>query len=249
LRGRSNRDRRPIGRWHVCENPECRKRFRPRRGDAKYHNDSCRLQCWQARRKAEAQFKTKQSAEMRLRIFLRGRERAVWLVKQVSGIESIATEQGLLVGETVPGAIAKVRALLPRWQESPCGTDVSGLIRLAPMPSYPTPYDRHERQHLDMCYRATESVFLGMLKEGAIRSISHFLMDPAEYPLPDFQSWWDVVDRRTKYRRDARDFPTAQLRGAQLKDPDEFDPRDGEVQKPEPAMSMSDWLDEEWLKR
>jgi hypothetical protein len=57
LRGRSNRDRRP-GRWHVCENPECRKRFRPRRGDAKYHNDSCRLQCWQARRKAEAQFKT-----------------------------------------------------------------------------------------------------------------------------------------------------------------------------------------------
>jgi len=99
---------------HVCANPGCSKKFRPVRADAEYCSNACKQAHYRARAKAkaaaEALFRVKQNTLD----FEAHQRTAVDLRSKVRGIEVIATNTGVLVAETAPGARALAASLRVR---------------------------------------------------------------------------------------------------------------------------------------
>jgi hypothetical protein len=259
------RGRRPVGGWQECANPDCSKKFRPVRADAEYCSNACKQSHYRVRAKAkaaaEALFRVKQNtldfdAHQRTAIDLRGK---------VKGIEVIATNTGVLVAETVPGARALAASLLPYWRETACQPeDVPALLRR----SDPGPYryseakraEREERSDRDFRYRAAERGFF-FATRAPVHSIAHFAYEPP----PPFKGRAGVAvlvdwDRQLREQRFSEPDPIVPVHpegiyvhpeSVQVDSfaEDEFDPRDGDLQPAGDDKTISDWLDTEWNDR
>jgi hypothetical protein len=162
---------------HVCANADCSKKFRPFRADAEYCSNACKQSHYRARKKAradaEAHFKIKQNTDN----FAAHQRIAADLYGKVRGIEVIATNTGLLVAETTPGARDRAASKLRDWQQTPVPPEnVPALLQLAPIPRYADSAARREREDRDFCYRVAQRDFLHAMKRSA-RSISLFTFD------------------------------------------------------------------------
>jgi len=236
---------------HVCANPDCKRKFRPVRADAEYCSNACKQAHYRARKKAraaaEAVFRVKQNAEN----FEDNKRTAVELRGKVKGLEVIATNTGVLVAETVPGARALAALMLPSWRETVCQPeDVPALLRRSVGPyrySETKRAEREERSDRDFRYRAAERGFFFATRTPA-HSITHFTYQPPtpitypEFPAfmlpPRWSRCWEEDDRPVSEHE-----PTG-VTGEEV--PDEFfDPRGGDIQSVE-DRSISDWLDADW---
>jgi hypothetical protein len=187
---------------HVCINPDCSKKFRPVRADAEYCRAACKQSHYRARKRAKAEaealFRVKQNTDN----FASHQRAAVDLYGQVKGVEVIATNTGILVAETAPGAREQAASMLPEWQQTAVQPEtVPALLRLAPMPRYADRAARKEREDRDFCYRAAQRNFLAAMK-GSVHSIAHFTFEPPPPVEPvrePAQSrplrWWEEDDR------------------------------------------------------
>jgi hypothetical protein len=201
----------------VCANPDCSKKFRPVRTDAEYCSNACRQAHYRARNKAraraEAVFRIAQNAHN----FESNKRTAIDLYSKVKGVEVIATNTGILVAETVPGARAQAASNLPNWRETPCEpADVPELIRVAGPYRYSETgrAQRKERAERDFRYRVAERDFIAAMK-GPVHSIAHFTYEPppvtysepVRYSEPSVQSprwsrpdWWDEDRPKSEYQ-------------------------------------------------
>jgi hypothetical protein len=160
-----------------CANPDCNKRIRFTRSDAEYCSNACKQAHYRARQKAkaaaEALFKIKQSTDN----FESHQRIATELYSKVRGIEVVATNAGILVAETAPGAREQAASQLPEWQQTLVGPEaVPAMLRLAPVPRYADSATRRAREDRDFCYRVAQRDFLAAMKRSA-RSISLFTYD------------------------------------------------------------------------
>jgi hypothetical protein len=244
---------------HVCANPGCSKKFRPVRADAEYCSNACKQAHYRARAKAkaaaEALFRVKQNTLD----FEAHQRTAVDLRSKVRGIEVIATNTGVLVAETAPGARALAASLLPYWRETAC--QLPALLRR----SAPGPYrysekkraEREERSDRDFRYRAAERGFF-FATRAPVRSIAHFAYEPP----PPFKGRDGVAALADWDRQlhEAEPDPIVPFDPEGIfvhpdsvqVDPfveDEFDPRDGDIQPAAGDPTISDWLDTEWEDR
>jgi hypothetical protein len=137
-----------------------------------------------ARAEAEAIFRVAQNTHN----FESNQRTAIDLYSKVKGVEVIATNTGIIVAETVPGARELAASHLPNWRETPCEPDdVPGLIRKAAIARYSSKADRLERAPRDFRYRVAERDFLAAMKGPQVHSIAHFKHEPdapITYPPP-----------------------------------------------------------------
>jgi hypothetical protein len=220
---------------HVCANPGCGKKFRPVRADAEYCSNACKQAHYRARTKAKAEAEAHFRIKRNTLDFEANQRAAIDLYGKVRGIEVIATNTGVLVAETVPGARALAALMLPDWQQAPIQPqDVPALLRSAPVPRYPDSATRRERQGSDFRYRTAERDFRAAMKKPA-HSISLFTYEPPLSPPPPsdayraamrmphrrpphgtrwsttFTRWLDVEDDRPKPEPQAESDPSEWL--------------------------------------
>jgi hypothetical protein len=163
---------------NVCANADCNRKFRPVRADAEYCSNACKQSHYRARKKARAEadalFRVKQNTDN----FEAHQRIAIDLYREVKGIEVIATNTGVLVAETTPGAREQAASRLPDWQQTPIQPeDVPSLLRLAPVPRYSeTGEARRQRARQDFRYRMAERDFRAAMNKPA-HSISLFTFD------------------------------------------------------------------------
>jgi hypothetical protein len=164
---------------HVCANPDCGKKFRPVRADAEYCSNACRQAHHRLRKKAKAEAEAVFRIAQNTHNFESNKRTAIDLYSKVKGVEVIATNTGMLVAETVPGARAQAASNLPNWRETPCEpADVPELIYLAgPYRYSETGEQRKERAERDFRYRVAERDFIAAMK-GPVHSIAHFTYEP-----------------------------------------------------------------------